>query len=93
MPVMGATGALAGIRDYTQTVKLVLLSSHDSEYLPRLAEHLGANACVNKSFLPTELIPALNRLFKMTQVAGQTSMTNRKDKNKISLTEAFTNPS
>lgn len=59
MPDMNGLEAARLLRDVLPEVKIIIISQHDQAQLLPSAINAGACACVDKSFLNTDLLPTI----------------------------------
>lgn len=63
MPEMNGLEACAQLRRLFPSIRIIIISGHDSAETRRLCQESGANAFVPKHRLAPELLPEIRRLF------------------------------
>lgn len=64
MPGMNGLDTARLLREKVPAVKILIISQHDSQQLLPRSLEAGANGCVDKAQLATDLLPTLRSLFK-----------------------------
>jgi DNA-binding NarL/FixJ family response regulator len=62
MPGLNGLEAASAIRREVPQAKIVILSQHDAAHMLPTALNAGADACVDKSRVAVELLPAIRKL-------------------------------
>ena len=68
MPDMNGLEAARLLRDVLPEVKIIIISQHDQAQLLPSAINAGACACVDKSFLNTDLLPTIRDIEGTSQI-------------------------
>jgi DNA-binding NarL/FixJ family response regulator len=78
MPGLNGLEVARLLREQSPSVKILVMSQHDPiQLLPR-AVRAGANGCVDKSLLATELLPGIDLIIGMAEGKGMTEEKLRK---------------
>jgi two-component system invasion response regulator UvrY len=71
MPGIGGLDVARALRREIPKVKIVIMSQHDTTQLLPKALEAGANACIDKNCLSTDLLPAIEALNSNSRAASR----------------------